>query len=329
MHLKKPVIWAVLLVITLGFVVVIGMEMLRITNPKKLEIAIVLKTNNIRSDYWQMVRSGAEEAAKEYAVNLDIRGPLSESDTAGQIRSVDEALAKKPDAIVLAAADYDGLSSAAEKITKSGTKLILIDSPVRSHPEASLIMTDNTEAGRQAGMILAEGHNDSLFRVMTLSSGKESLTEKERQDGCKEAFASFPNVAYAGNFELEGTEDAVYIQVKNLLAMYPDIQGIAALNETATLGAARAVKEMKGGDRIQVVGFDSSIYQIKLLEEGILKAEIVQKPFNIGYVAVETAVQASSGIKVDPQINIESRAITRENMYTQENQELLFPMVEK
>ncbi|MEC0228662.1 substrate-binding domain-containing protein [Paenibacillus alba] len=329
MHLKKPVIWAVLLVITLGFVVVIGMEMLRITNPKKLEIAIVLKTNNIRSDYWQMVRLGAEEAAKEYAVNLDIRGPLSESDTAGQIRSVDEALAKKPDAIILAAADYEGLSSAAEKITRSGVKLILIDSPVRSHLETSLIMTDNTEAGRQAGMILAEGHNDSLFRVMTLSSGKESLTEKERQDGCKEAFASFPNVAYAGNFVLDGTEDAVYVQVKNLLAMYPDIQGIVALNETATLGAARAAKEMKAGDRIQVVGFDSSIYQIKLLEEGILKAEIVQKPFNIGYVAVETAVQASSGIKVDPKINIESRSITRENMYTQENQELLFPMVEK
>ncbi|OPH61258.1 hypothetical protein BC351_15060 [Paenibacillus ferrarius] len=329
MHLKKPVVWAVLLVITLGFVAVIGMEMLRITNPKKLEIAIVLKTNNIRSDYWQMVRSGAEEAAKEYAVNLDIRGPLSESDTAGQIRSVDEALAKKPDAIILAAADYDGLSSAAEKIARSGTKLILIDSPVRSHPEASLIMTDNTEAGRQAGMILVKGHNGSPFRVMTLSSSKESLTEKERQDGCTAAFASFPSVAYAGNFELEGTEDAVYIQVKNLLTMYPDIQGIAALNETATLGAARAVKEMKVGDRIRIVGFDSSIYQIKLMEEGILKAEIVQKPFNIGYVAVETAVQASSGIKVDPKINIESRAITRENMYTQENQELLFPMVEK
>ncbi|UKS24806.1 substrate-binding domain-containing protein [Paenibacillus sp. HWE-109] len=329
MHLKKPVIWAVLLAITVGFVVVIGMEMLRITNPKKLEIAIVLKTNNIRSDYWQMVRSGAEEAAKEYAVNLDIRGPLSESDTAAQIRSVDEALAKKPDAIILAASDYDALSSAAEKITKSGTKLILIDSPVRSHPEASLIMTDNTEAGRQAGLILAEGQNDSLFRVMTLSSGKESLTEKERQDGCQAAFAAFPGVAYAGNFELAGTEDEVYEQVKNLLAMYPDIQGIAAMNETATLGAARAVKEMKRGNRTKIVGFDSSIYQIKLLEEGILKAEIVKKPFNLGYVAVETAVQASSGIKVDPKINIESRAITRENMYTQENQELLFPMVEK
>ncbi|MBP1962801.1 substrate-binding domain-containing protein [Paenibacillus aceris] len=329
MAIKKPVFLAVLFVIIIGFVVVTSMEMLRITNPRKLEIAVVLKTNNIRSDYWQMVSTGIKAAAKEFAVNIDITGPVSETDTAGQIRNVDEALVKKPDAIILAATDYEKLGPAALKITESGTKLILIDSPIHTRAEASLIATDNTEAGRKAGIILAGGQNGKLFRVMTLSGNKQTIAEKERESGFKEAIANFPGVEFAGSYGFDGTEDAAYEQVRHLLAMYPNIQGIATLNETATLGAARAIKEKKWEDQIKIVGFDSSIYEIKLLEEGVIKATIVQKPFNMGYLSVETAVQALSGIKVNPKVNIDAHVITKENMYTQENQELLFPLVEK
>ena len=101
------------------------------------------------------------------------------------------------------------------------------------------------------------------------------------------------------------------------------------MNEAATLGAVRAVKEKRWTDRIKIVGFDSSIYQIKLLEEGILQATIVQKPFNMGYLSVETAVQALNGIKVNPKVNVDAVVIRKENMYIQANQELLFPFVEK
>ncbi|BFT71104.1 substrate-binding domain-containing protein [Paenibacillus sp. P36] len=329
MPLKKPLIWAVLLVIVLGFVVVTSMELLQITNPRKLEIAVILKTTHIRSDYWQMVSSGVKEAAKEYTVNINITGPLTETDTAAQIRMVDEALLKKPDAIVLAATDDEGLSTSVAKIKKSGTKLILIDSPVQgTAAEASLIATDNTEAGRKAGEFLAGGYNEQVSRIISLSGSQASRAEKERQNGFQEKLAAISSVAYEGNFALEGNVDAAYEQVKNLLTVYPNLQGIAALNETATLGAARAIKENQRGKSIQLIGFDSSVHQIKLLEEGILQAIIVQKPFNIGYLAVETAVQASTGIKVNPKVSISAQLITRENMYTQENQELLFPLVE-
>ncbi|MZQ83193.1 substrate-binding domain-containing protein [Paenibacillus sp. 5J-6] len=329
MVIKKPVFLAVLLVIVIGFLVVYSVEMVRITNQKKFEIAVVLKTNNIRSDYWQMVSSGIKAAAKEFAVHIDVTGPLSETDTAGQIRNLDEALAKKPDAIILAATDYERLTPTVDKIREAGIKMILIDSPIQTHVETSLITTDNNEAGRKAGKILAGGQNGTLYRVLTLSSQKGSMVEKEREDGFKDAIADFTGAQYAGNYEFDGTEDGAYDRVKTLLEQDPDIQGIAGLNETAALGAARAVKEKQRLNHIKIVGFDSSIYQIKLLEEGSLQATIVQKPFNMGYLSIETAVQALNGIKVNPKVNIDAVVITKENMYTQENQELLFPLVEK
>ncbi|MDR6879595.1 substrate-binding domain-containing protein [Bacillus sp. 3255] len=328
MALKKPVFLAVFLVIFCGFFVVFSVEMLHITNQRKFEIAVVLKTNNSRSDYWQMVSAGVKAAAKEYAVNVDVSGPISETDTAGQIRYLEEALMNKPDAIVIAATDYNKIAGVARKIKESGVKLILMDSPIHGTDALSLIATNNIEAGRKAGLLLAGGQNGNLMKVMSLS-GNGSLAEQERNEGFKDAIAKFPGVEYAGNYEFDGTEDGAYDRVKNLLEAYPDIQGIAGLNETAALGAARLVKEKKWRDKIKIVGFDSSIYEIKLLEEGLLHATIVQKPFNLGYLAIETTVQALNGIKVKPKVDIDAVVITKENMYTQENQELLFPLVEK
>ena len=165
-----------------------------------------------------MVSTGVKAAAKEFDVNINITGPLSETDTAGQIRNVDEAL-KKPDAIILAATDYERLAPAAQKIKESGAKLILIDSPIHTHVEASLIATDNIVAGEKGGhlLFLTGERNGKLYKVMTLSSGTGSLAEKERKDGFKEAVADSSGALYVGDFGFDGTEDAAYERVKNLL----------------------------------------------------------------------------------------------------------------
>ncbi|MFC5449975.1 substrate-binding domain-containing protein [Paenibacillus aestuarii] len=325
---KNPVLLAVMLAVFIGLLIVHVFDTLRLTNPRKYEIAVVLKTNNIHSDYWQMVSSGVKAAAKEFDIQIGITGPLSETDTDEQISNLNEVLATKPDAVILAATDAVKLAPIAKKIKESGIKLILIDSDIQSASEENLIATDNVEAGRKIAMSLAGLRNGEPAKVLALSDLRSDSAEQDRVNGFISAMASLTGVENAGTFYFDSTEDAAYEQVKKLLSLYPDIQGIAGLNKEATLGAARALKEHKT-DHITLVGFDSSIYQVKLLEEGSLQATIVQRPFNMGYLSVETAVKALNGIKVEPNIKMETLVITKANMYTQQNQELLFPLVEK
>ncbi len=51
----------------------------------------------------------------------------------------------------------------------------------------------------------------------------------------------------------------------------------------------------------------------------------MQKPFNMGYLGVEKAVQLLEGVQTERNIDSGSKLITQENMYTDENQKLLFP----
>ena len=63
---------------------------------------------------------------------------------------------------------------------------------------------------------------------------------------------------------------------KKLLNENPDIGGIAGLNEISTLGAAQAIKELGLKEQVKLVGFDSSDKEIKLIEEGVIQAVVIQ-----------------------------------------------------
>ena len=69
--------------------------------------------------------------------------------------------------------------------------------------------------------------------------------------------------------------------------------------------------------------------QIALLEQNIIQATVIQRPFNMGYMAVQQAVRVAQGEEPEDFVEVACVLITRENMYTQENQKLLFPVMEQ
>src|SRR5579862_9347505 len=66
-----------------------------------LRFLFIVKTPN--SDYWQTVLSGGRLAAQQLGVDgLQFTGANSEANIQGQIALVEDALAKRPDFLVLA-----------------------------------------------------------------------------------------------------------------------------------------------------------------------------------------------------------------------------------
>ena len=77
---------------------------------------------------------------------------------------------------------------------------------------------------------------------------------------------------------------------------------------------------------MSVVGFDNAPEELAYLERGILKATVVQRPYNMGYMAIKTAVEYLRGKEVESVIDTGSVLITAENMFQRKYQELLFPV---
>jgi ribose transport system substrate-binding protein len=279
-------------------------------------------------EFWRVLIEGVNTASREFGVDVSVVGPSQEIEVDLQIQLLEEAIKQKPDAIVMAAGDYNRLVPVAESIRKADIPLIMIDSAVNGDYAQSLIATDNVNAGQKAGKELS-----SLLpadaKVAIVSFVQGTSTQIEREQGVRSILESRSGTEIVGTYYSEGKEERAYEITKKLLLERHDLNGIVGLNEPSTVGAGRAIRELALGGKVKLVGFDSSVKEVKLLEEGVLQSTIVQKPFNIGYLGIKTAVSIIEGDKVSRNVYTDSVVINKDNMYTEENQKLLFPFVEE
>ncbi len=290
-------------------------------------IICIPKIIDSENDFWVQLLDGVRMAAEEYGMELTVMAPKRETDIEEQIRMIYEAIEQKPDAIILTPSSYERTAQAAEAVCDSGIPLILMDSDVDTERKISKVSTDNIKAGRIQGEC-ARKFLDSDSGIVVVAHVKGSSTALEREKGLREGLGEF-----AGNIVetiySDSDYEKGYEKMKELLEEREDITVVIGLNEYSAVGAARAIKALGLQERITMVGFDSSLEEIQLLEEGIFAGIVIQNPYKMGYLAVEAADHLIQGERVPLQIDSGSKLITREELFSEENQKLLFLFTEE
>lgn len=321
--------WILLLTVIL---LILLLSVYLIKNSRDLEkdpyqIVMIPKVIDERNDFWKALIEGAQAGAKEYGVELSFRAADAEDNHEMQADILYQVAKEKPDAVILAPTSYTEVTDAAKEVTDAGIPLILVDSTLDEQLGKSLIATDNIEAGsKMAQCILENLPENPVIGVVAHVEG--SSTAMEREAGLRIGLGSYEKHIVGIVFS-DSDYDRGYEMTTKLLEEHPDINVLFGLNEYSAVGAARAVKDLNLTSQIQMIGFDSSVEEIQLLESGVFEGIVVQKPFNMGYLGVETAVQVLQGKDVAEYIDSGSQAVTKEAMYSEENQKLLFLFREK
>ncbi len=290
-------------------------------------VQVVLKSvEGQPMDFWDIVIRGIDEASREFGVPYEISGPRYEREINKQIKILKGVIDKHPPLIILAASDYKKLVFLVEKAGKIGIPVITLDSGVDSKSPVSFIATDNVAAGRKAGVEMKRLlQNKDRKSIAIVSHIKETATAIDREAGVRDALKG-ENIV--GTWFCDVDPVKAY-QITLELLNNKQIGGIVALNEVATLGVARAIKERNMQEKVAVVGFDNAIKELSYLEAGIIKATVVQKPYNMGYMTIKTAYESLRGKDVPKFIDTGSILITKDNMFKREYQEILFPFGSK
>jgi ribose transport system substrate-binding protein len=113
-------------------------------------IAVVSKGE--QHDFWQQVKLGANAAAKQYGVDITFEGPPSESDVQIQVEMLNNAMAKNPVAIALAALNTSSVLDQLQETKAKGIPVIGFDSGVPEAPAGSIWATASTDNYNAAGM---------------------------------------------------------------------------------------------------------------------------------------------------------------------------------
>ncbi len=290
---------------------------------EKKEIAVIVKSQN--SEFWQTVKKGVEAAATEYNVSITFEGPENEEDYMAQNTMIENAVSRGVDAIVLSAIDYDRCANAVTAAAQKGIKIVAIDSTVRSSAVNMFIGTDNVAAGETAAQAAVQGFSpNDRISIGIINCDGSTENGQRREEGIKAYIKNIENAEIVEVLNVDSSVESATNGAINLLTNYPKINVLIGLNEFMTLGIGNAIQKLSLADQIHTVGFDSNVVSIGMLESGEMDALIVQNPFSIGYLGVQHAVDLIEGNATEMTVYTQTSLITKENMFDEENQKLLF-----
>lgn len=317
-----------ILVLVIGLLgIVSSIEYYSITNSEKKDLSIIFipKIIDDKNDFWTALIAGVKMAAQEHNVRLQIVAPNKEEEYQQQNALIEWAIDQKPDAIMLAPCDYTQTTRVAQKVKENEIALIFIDSDVDKPLCDTIVATDNFIAGNKMGR-LAREYISKDTKIGIVGHVQASSTSMERIRGIEYGLGDGKNQIVDTVF-CDSSFDKAYDATVKMLGEHPDISFIFGTNEYAAVGSANAIKDMGLAGKVKMIGFDNSLEEVQLLEEGVFVAIVIQKPFNMGYLGVEQALHVIRGEKHTKSVDSGSETITTENIYTRENQKLLFPFV--
>ncbi len=287
-----------------------------------LTIAVVPKAT--AHQFWTTVKAGAEAAGAEAGATIIWKGPSSETDIAGQRSIVEDFVTQRVAAIVLAATDADALVDTAKAAEAAGVKVIAIDSGLNYDALRSYVATDNVAAAKLAGETLIQLIGGQ-GKVGVIPFVKGAGSSEEREKGFKDAVAAAQGVELAATDYSDSNAAKAKEVTQDMLTSVPDLAGIFGANEPGAVGAAQALKEMNKAGQVKLVGFDGSPEEVELLEAGVIDALVLQDPYKMGYLGVQTALKACQSEPVEKRIDTGVTVVTKANLQTPEVQKLLNP----
>lgn len=280
-------------------------------------------SKGFQHQFWQAVKMGSEQAAKDLNVDITFEGPGSESEVDKQIEMLQTALDKKPAAICFAALDSKAAVPLLEKAKAANIPVVGFDSGVDSDIPVATAATDNLAAAAYAADKMAELVKEG--EVAIIAHDQTSRTGIDRVKGFTDQIAAkYPNITIVDTQYGAGDPQKSTDIAKAVIAAHPNLKGYFGANEGSMKGVMNAVKELGKEGQIVMIGYDAGKQLKDAIRAGTVAGAITQDPVGIGYKCVEAAVKAIKGEKVEKNIDTGFKWYDKSNIDSEEMKPLLY-----
>lgn len=253
---------------------------------QKMRIAVLVKS--LGNGFFEAVRDGANEAAKELGdVEIIYQGPSSAT-AEGQIEIINNLIATKVDAIAISANDQDALVPVAKKAMEQGIKVISFDSAVAEAGRILHLAPSDTELiGRSQMRQLAEmvGYKGevAILSATAQASNQNAWIEymkKELAENPKMKDMKLVAVVYG-----DDSSDKSYREALGLFKSYPNLVGITCPTTVGVAATAKAIEDQGLTGKIQLGGLGLPSEMKAYVEGGVSKGIALWNPIDLGYTS--------------------------------------------
>lgn len=264
-------------------------------SPDKPKIALVMKS--LANEFFSTMAEGAKQHQSQNAqqYELVVNGIKDERDLARQAAIVDEMIAAKVQAIVVAPADSKALVPVLRRAKLAGLVVVNIDNKLDEEIlkaeslAVPFVGPNNLLGAKSVGQHLAKSLKPG-DKVAVLEGIRTSFNATQRRLGFEQAMkdAGMQIVdSQSANWE---TNQANTIAA-SMLNAHPDLKAILAANDSMALGVMAAIKAANKTDTVQVVGFDNISAAQEAIRQGKMLATADQHGDQLAVFGIELALK--------------------------------------
>lgn len=256
--------------------------------------------------YYAGVRQGIQNEAKALGKNLQIIETNAQGDISKESSFIDRIVAAGVHAIILSAVSTDGSVRAVRTAHDAGIPIVCYntcvnDEAIKKYVYAYVI-GDPFEFGSKIGdaaanYFVAKGITEPKIAVINCEAFEVCIS---RRKGFEKALhAKVPGAKIVANQEGTILDKAISVG-EQLLSAHPDVDAFFGESGGATLGAVKAVRNRNMVGKTVVFGSDmTSDIAAELKNHEVLKAEVDISGLAVGKQALDAAVDAINGKKLD------------------------------
>lgn len=271
-------------------------------------------TNN-SSDFWNIAEKGLRKAEKDFAVKVDMFRPLK-GEIADQQRFLEDIMVQSFDGVAISPINPDAMTGTFDKVAAK-MPLVCHDSDAPKSKRNVYVGTNNVEAGRAAGAAAIEA-----LKAAKITKGKIAIfvgridmqNAIERKQGVDETLGKLPGFEILPVY-LDKTDRALAKKnVEDALARYPDLallMGLWSYNGPCMAGAVRSSTR---AEKPVMIAFDEEEETLKAVQDGMIFATIVQRPFQFGYQSIKALKDLKDGKTVPPVVDTGILTVKKENV---------------
>ncbi|BBX38418.1 sugar ABC transporter substrate-binding protein [Mycolicibacterium mageritense DSM 44476 = CIP 104973] len=242
-------------------------------------VTIAMITHEVPGDsFWDLVRKGAETAAKKD--NIELRYS-NDPEAPNQANLVQTAIDSGVKGIAVTLAKPDAMKPAIENATAKGIPVVAFNAGLDAWQKLGVkeyFGQDGYIAGQEAGRRLAA---EGAKKVICVIQEQGHVDLEARCAGVKNTFPAVEVLNVNGK-DMPSVESTITAK----LQQDPSIDTVLTLGAPFALTAVQSVKN--AGSKAKVATFDTNAALVDAIQNGDVQWAVDQQPFLQGYLAVDS-----------------------------------------
>jgi ribose transport system substrate-binding protein len=264
-------------------------------SPDRPRIALIMKS--LANEFFQTMENAARthQQGNSGEYELLANGIKDEQDVSRQIDLVEQMIAQRVDAIVIAPADSKSLVSVCKRAIDAGIPVINIDNKFDASVLADkavkvpFVGPDNRAGAKLAGDYLAK-RLKAGDKVAIIEGAPNAYNGVQRRLGFEDAMK-------AAGIEIVSSQSGVWETSRanqvasSIITEQPQLKAFLCANDSMALGAVAALRAAGRAKDVFVIGFDNITAVNQLIRDGQILATVDQHGDRLAIYGIEYALQ--------------------------------------